>query len=111
MFAIPLTKKHCVPGEGGTPSLTTIEENKYKKEVNSWDLLRGPKHKLKKEFHFKNFKDAMIFVNGIANIAEQEGHHPDIYIFYNKVNIELYTPAVNGLSESNFIMAAKIEDI
>ena len=104
-----LTKKHCVPCEGGIPALTTVEENKYKKEVAFWDLLMEDQHKLKKEFPFKNFKEAMIFVNCIANIAEQEGHHPDIYIFYNKVNIELYTHAVKGLSESDFIMAAKID--
>ena len=104
-----LTKKNCVPCEGGIPALTTVEENKYKKEVASWDLLSGDQHKLKKEFHFKNFKEAMIFVNSIAKIAEQECHHPDIYIFYNKVDIELYTHAVSGLSESDFIMAAKID--
>ena len=68
-------------------------------------------HKLKKKFSFKNFKEAMDFVNAIAEIAEQECHHPDIYIVYNKVDIELYTHAVNGLSESDFIMAAKIDDL
>ena len=104
-----LIKKHCVPCEGDIPALITVEENKYKKEVVSWDLLMDNPHKLKKEFPFKNFKEAMNFVNVVADIVEQEGHHPDIYIFYNKVKIELYTHAVNGLSESDFIMAAKID--
>lgn len=104
-----LTKKHCVPCEGDIPALTTVEENKYKKEVVSWDLLMNDPHKLKKEFSFKDFKGAMNFVNAVADIAEQESHHPDIYIFYNKVNIELYTHKVNGLSKGDFIIAAKID--
>ena len=106
-----LLKKHCMPCEGGIPPLTDEEEDNYKKEVASWNLLRGDSHKLRKEFVFNNFKEAMGFVNLVAEIAEQENHHPDIYIFYNKVNIELYTHAVNGLSESDFIMAAKIDVI
>ena len=103
------TKKHCTPCDGGMPQLTEKEEDDYNKEVISWNLLREGLHKLRKEFSFKDFKEAMRFVNVVAEIAEQESHHPDIYIFYNKVNIELYTHAVRGLSESDFIMASKID--
>ena len=103
------TKKHCIPCDGGMPPLTEKEEDDYNKELISWNLLREGIHKLRKEFSFKGFKEAMCFVNVVAEIAEQESHHPDIYIFYNKVNIELYTHAVSGLSESDFIMAAKID--
>ena len=106
-----LTKKQCIPCEGSIPALTVFEEDKYKKEVISWELLRGNPHKLKKEFFFKNFKEGIGFVNMVADIAEQEGHHPDIHIFYKKVNIEVYTHAVNGLSESDFILAAKIDKL
>ncbi|SRR5258706_12931103 len=108
-----LTTKHCVPCEGGTPPLPNDMEEKLYKEVKSWILLRDPDqmkvHKLRKQFIFKNFKEAIAFVKIVADIAEEEGHHPDIYIFYNKVQLELYTHAVGGLSENDFIMAAKID--
>jgi 4a-hydroxytetrahydrobiopterin dehydratase len=116
-----LAAKHCVPCEGGDPPLTTEQENEILKQVqndkNGWFLIldgahsagSGQEHKLRKVFTFKDFKGAMTFVNKIADIAESEGHHPDIYIFYNKVRIELYTHAVGGLSENDFIMASKID--
>lgn len=106
-----LNSKHCVPCEKGDPPLSQESEDKLIKEVPSWLLLRDGTHKLKKQFKFKNFKEAMIFVNEVAEIADSEGHHPDIYIFYNIVNIELFTHAVGGLSENDFIMAAKIDKI
>ena len=114
-----LSDKHCVPCEGGTPPLTQQEEDTLKTQIPHWTLLRDPStpsgqllvHKLKHQFTFKNFKEAMQFVNNIAEIAEKEGHHPDIYIFYNKVQIELFTHAVGGLSENDFIMARKIDKL
>lgn len=112
-----LTVKHCVPCEGGTPPLPNAEEDTLHKEVSDWLLLRDPSassgqvHKLRKQFTFKTFPDAIAFVDKIAPIAEAEGHHPDIYIFYNKVQLDLFTHAVGGLSENDFIMAAKINKI
>ncbi|MGH7245558.1 MAG: 4a-hydroxytetrahydrobiopterin dehydratase [Candidatus Levyibacteriota bacterium] len=106
-----LTIKHCVPCEGGTPPFTLDEENTYINEIPSWIILRDGVHKLRKQFQFKNFKEAIQFVNNVAKIAEEEGHHPDIYIFYNKVQIDLFTHAVGGLSENDFIMASKINSI
>lgn len=106
-----LTQKHCVPCEGGTPPLPDSEEEKLHKETPSWLLLREGNHKLRKQFTFKDFLEAIAFVNKIAPIAESEGHHPDIYIFYNKVQLDLFTHAVGGLSENDFIMAAKIDAI
>ena len=83
---------------------------KYLKEINSdWEVIKD--HSIKRKFKFKDFKEAMKFVNDVADIANHEGHHPDIYIFYNIVDIELYTHAVKGLSENDFIMAAKIDKI
>ena len=108
-----LTKKHCVPCEGGTPPLPENKEDELYKEIPTWLLLRDPGttnvHKLRKQFKFKDFLEAIAFVNKVAPIAEAEGHHPDIYIFYNKVQLDLYTHAVGGLSENDFIMAAKID--
>lgn len=106
-----LSQKHCVPCEGGMPPLSEAEENALLPKVESWLILRDGNHKLRKQFAFKDFKEAIQFVNKIAEVAEAEGHHPDIYIFYNKVQIDLFTHAVGGLSENDFIMAAKIDEI
>ncbi len=106
-----LSQKHCVPCEGGTPPLPEDKENELHAHVATWIILRDEAHKLRKQFTFKDFKESIQFVNKLAEIAEQEGHHPDIYIFYNKVQIDLFTHAVGGLSENDFIMAAKIDEI
>jgi 4a-hydroxytetrahydrobiopterin dehydratase len=106
-----LTQKHCVPCEGGTPPFTAEQEDEYIKEVQTWALDREGVHKLRKRFSFKDFKVAMAFVNKAADLAEAEGHHPDIQIVYNKVTFELFTHAVGGLSENDFIMAAKIDKL
>ena len=110
-MSMELTKKHCIPCEGGTPPMPDADEDKYIQEVPSWTLDREGTHKMSKQFKFKNFREAMGFVNKVAEIAEEEGHHPDIYIFYNKVKLELFTHAVGGLSENDFIMAAKIDEL
>ncbi len=103
-----LTKKRCVPCEAGTPPLKGEKVNKLLKEVLTWELKEGH---LFKKFKFKNFVEAMKFVNKIAEIAEQEQHHPDFCVHYNKVEVELWTHAINGLSENDFIVAAKIDKI
>lgn len=103
-----LTKKHCVPCEGGTPPLADEKENELIKQTPGWILLRDGTHKITRGFKFGDFKKAMEFVNKIADLAESEGHHPDIKIVYSKVQLDLFTHAVRGLSENDFIMAAKI---
>jgi 4a-hydroxytetrahydrobiopterin dehydratase len=105
-----LLNKKCVSCEGGVPPMSPEEIKKYSKEVPAWVVFSDHK-KISREFKFKDFKEAMKFVNKVAEIAESEGHHPDIHIFYNRVNIELWTHAVNGLSENDFILAAKIDAI
>lgn len=87
------------------------KEDEYLKEVPKWTIARERMHKIKREFAFKDFKQAMSFVNKTADIAEAEAHHPDIHISYNKVTLELYTHAIFGLSENDFIMAAKIDHL
>lgn len=111
-----LTQKHCVPCEGGTPPLSENEEDRLLKETPGWVFLRdsvnlGQVHKLRRQFVFKNFLEAIEFVNKVASVAQEEDHHPDIYIFYNKVQLDLFTHAVGGLSENDFIMAAKINNL
>lgn len=106
-----LTQKHCVPCEGGTPPFSQGQEDAYIKETPSWTLDREKMHKIKKRFSFKNFKEAMQFVNKVADLAEEEGHHPNICISYNKIDFSLFTHAVGGLSENDFILAAKIDKL
>ena len=106
-----LAKKHCVPCEGGTPSFSNSEENENIVKIKGWSLIRDGEHKIRKQFTFEDFKEAMKFVNKVADIAEEQQHHPDIKIVYNKVQIELFTHAVGGLSENDFILAAKINKI
>ena len=103
-----LTQKKCIPCEGGMPPLNEGEIEKLLKHVNGWDVEDG---RLKKQFNFKDFREAMGFVNKVAEVAESEGHHPDIQIHYSQVNIELWTHSINGLSENDFIVATKIDEI
>lgn len=105
-----LTQKKCVPCEGGTKPLEGEELKTYMSYLKTpWELVNNLR--IKKEFKFKDFKEAIAFVNKIAAIAEEEGHHPDMYIFYNRVSIELTTHAISGLSVNDFILAKKVEDI
>lgn len=76
-----------------------------------WILVRDGTHKITRQFKFKDFKQALIFVNKVADLANSEDHHPDIKIVYNKVQLDLFTHAVGGLSENDFIMAAKINKL
>lgn len=114
-----LTAKRCIPCESGTPPMSGEEANKLLEETPGWkieDLESFRKQegtdlaysKISKEFNFKDFKEAMEFVNKVANIANEEGHHPDIYIFYSLVRLTLYTHAAGGLTENDFIIAAKV---
>ena len=103
-----LTQKKCKPCEGGVPPLTEEQTNDLLKQIPSWTIKDGH---VFKQFKFKDFKEAMAFVNKVADIAEQENHHPDITISYSKVSIGLWTHSINGLSENDFILPAKIDDI
>lgn len=113
-----LLKKKCVPCEGGVPPLTHEEAVKLMEQVPDWKLTEdqspnlqkfGMGSKIGKVFKFKDFIGAINFVNKVAELAEEEGHHPDIHINYNKVLFELSTHAIGGLSENDFILAAKID--
>lgn len=105
-----LTKKKCVPCEGGTLPLKEEGIKTYLSQLKDpWEVIEGKK--IKKQFIFKNFPAAIEFVNKVAAVAEQEQHHPDLHIFYSRVIIELWTHAIGGLSENDFIMAAKIENL
>ncbi len=106
---IHLTDKKCVACEGGVPPLTHEEILKYQPEVPAWCVSEDEKS-IYKQFQFKNFKSALAFVDKVGALAEEEGHHPDINLFaFKKVLITLSTHAIGGLSENDFILAAKID--
>lgn len=105
-----LIQKKCVPCEGGEPALKAKEIERYMAELgDGWEVIKNIK--IGKLFTFQDFKGSIHFVDKVALLAEKEKHHPDISINYNKVNITLWTHAVGGLSENDFILAAKIDII
>ncbi len=103
-----LLKKKCVPCEGGANPLSQEEAGNYLSEIEGWTLDREGK-KISKEFKFRDFIGAINFVERVADVAEMEDHHPDIHVYYNKVVLELWTHAIGGLSENDFIVAAKVD--
>ncbi len=105
----PLTQQKCVPCEGGTKPLTRTEFQQFLDAVNGWSAVNNDLV-IEKNFKFKDFKAALSFIIKVGEIAESEGHHPDIYLHnWNKVKIILSTHAIGGLSINDFILAAKIE--
>ena len=108
--ACSLTKKHCEPCKGGVPPLKGEAIQRLLKELgNDWRVV--DEHHLEKEFVFKDFVEALSFTNKLGELAEAEGHHPDIFLSYGKVVVMIWTHKINGLSESDFILAAKCSEI
>lgn len=105
-----LTDKKCVPCEGGTPPLARERIDELLRETPAWSVNAEYKE-ISRVFKFKDFKEAMVFVNRVAEIAEAEGHHPDITINWNKVPLVLSTHSIGGLSENDFIVAAKVNQL
>ena len=105
-----LSKKKCKPCEGGIAPLNQNEVAEYKKHIrDDWKFTEN--NKISKQYSFVNYKHTMDFVNKVANLAEEEGHHPVIHVYYGKVVIELWTHAIKGLSENDFILASKIDKL
>jgi len=103
-----LVEQHCVPCEGGVDPLTREEAETLMKDVPAWQLSEDTK-KIGRVFTFKNWKQAIEFTNVISEIAESEGHHPDIDLRWGHVGVSLSTHAIKGLSVNDFILAAKID--
>jgi 4a-hydroxytetrahydrobiopterin dehydratase len=104
-----LAEKRCVPCRGGTPPLKREELAKLQPQVPGWQVI--DEHHLSKAYKFPDFVTALAFVNRVGEVAEQEGHHPDIYLSWGKVEIRIWTHKINGLTESDFILAAKIDRV
>lgn len=105
-----LLKKKCQACEGGVSPLSADEAKKLSAEVPKWTVSIEPP-RVSREFKFKDFVKAMKFVNKVADLAESEGHHPDFHIHWNRVTLELWTHAIGGLSENDFIVAAKVDQL
>lgn len=104
-----LAKQHCVPCEGDVKPFTKKKADEYLKMIRDWELINEKPMKIQRKFAFKNFMEALNFVNKVGRLAESEDHHPDIFIHnYKKVDITLSTHSIGGLSENDFIMASKI---
>ena len=108
-----LINKKCIPCEGGVIPFDVSEIHKYQKKVDGWDIFED-KDKvffLEKKFSFKNFLASQDFVNKVGKVSEEEGHHPDINFGWGYAKINITTHAIKGLSENDFILAAKIDQI
>ena len=102
-----LVEKQCVPCRGGIPPLTSEEISPLAAQISDWEVVEN--HHIQKTFKSENFRSALDFVNQVGEIAEEQGHHPDLYLAWGKVEVKIWTHKINGLNESDFILAAKID--
>ncbi len=104
-----LAEKTCVPCRGGVPPLTADQIRPLQAQLKDWVVVNN--HHLEREFLFSDFKTALDFVNKAGAIAEEQGHHPDIYLAWGKARFNIWTHKIDGLTESDFILAAKIDRV
>ena len=105
--ACDLADRECVPCRGGIPPLVADQIRPLLEQLSGWQVVDD--HHLSKSWEFDDFATALAFVNRVGEVAEQNGHHPDVYLAWGKVRIELWTHKIDGLSESDFILAAKCD--
>ncbi len=105
-----LLEKECVPCKGGVPALKGADLTRLAEELGpTWKIVN--EHHLEKEYEFRNFREALDFTNRVGELAESQGHHPDIWLSWGKVKLTIWTHKVNGLTESDFILAAKADQL
>ena len=102
-----LADKQCVPCRGGVPPVDAGQQAGLLRQLSGWTVERG--HHLSKTYTFPDFAKALAFVNRVAAVAEEQGHHPDMYLAWAKVRVEIWTHKIDGLTESDFILAAKTD--
>jgi 4a-hydroxytetrahydrobiopterin dehydratase len=104
-----LSQKECVPCKGGVPPLKGEALDELNRKLGAdWQVVEG--HHLEKQFKFRDFREALAFTNMVGDLAERMNHHPDILLSWGKARVTIWTHKINGLTESDFIFAAKIED-
>ncbi len=104
-----LASKTCVPCRGETPPLKGEELDDLRRQVPEWEVVE--EHHLRRRFRFKNFREALGFVNRVGELAEEQGHHPDVSFGWGYAEVTIFTHKINGLTESDFILAAKINEL
>lgn len=104
-----LAEKHCIPCRGGMPPLKGEALIPFAEQLPDWKIVE--EHHVAKSFLFPDFKTALDFVNRVGAVAEQEGHHPDLCLAWGRVDVQIYTHKIRGLSESDFILAAKVDEL
>ncbi len=105
-----LAEKKCIPCSVGTPPKKGDELKSYMEQISDeWEVI--DEHHLERKFKFKDFREALDFTNVVGELAEKEGHHPDLYLGWGKVEIKLLTHKIDGLSESDFVFAAKVDKL
>jgi 4a-hydroxytetrahydrobiopterin dehydratase len=104
-----LSDKTCVPCRGGVAPLTAVEIAPLAAQIDRWTVAHD--HHIEKDFTFPDFAGALAFVNAVGAIAEAQGHHPDVTLSWGKVGVKIWTHKIDGLTESDFILAAKIDTI
>ncbi|HEX4122695.1 MAG TPA: 4a-hydroxytetrahydrobiopterin dehydratase [Verrucomicrobiae bacterium] len=105
-----LAQKECVPCKGGTPALKGDQLRRLAQEVGeAWKVIG--EHHLEREYKFANFREALDFTNRVGELAEQQNHHPDIYLAWGKVKLTLWTHKIDGLTEGDFVFAAKVNQL
>lgn len=104
-----LSSRQCIPCRGGVPPLKGKELSSLLAELSGWEIIE--EHHLKKNFQFSNFREAQEFINRVGELAEEQGHHPDICFGWGRAEITIWTHKIDGLTESDFILAAKIDKL
>ena len=104
-----LASKTCVPCKGGIPPLKGAELDELRRQLPGWEIVE--EHHLRKVFRFKNFREALDFVNRVGELAEEQGHHPDISFGWGRVEVTVWTHKIDGLTESDFVFAAKTDTL
>ncbi len=104
-----LASRNCIPCRGGVPPLKGEEISKLSSELQDWEVV--DEHHLKKKYKFGDFREALVFVDRVGQLAEEQGHHPDICFGWGWVDITIWTHKIGGLSESDFILAAKVDQL
>jgi len=104
-----LAERDCVPCRGGVPPMKGEEIEKLWQQLEGWQVI--DEHHLQKVYRFKDFRESLEFVNRVGNLAEQQGHHPDICFGWGKADVTIWTHKIDGLTESDFVLAAKIDKL
>lgn len=104
-----LAERQCVPCRGGVPPLSGDELKNYSQQLPAWEVVN--QHHLTRNYQFKDFRETLEFVNRVGELAEEQGHHPDICFGWGKAEISIWTHKIDGLTESDFVLAAKIDKL